>query len=218
MFIYLDESGDLGFDFSKSKTTKKFVITLLVCDNQNVSKVFKKAIDRTLRNKINRKKKEADRINELKGTNTSIEVKKYFFRQITNNDWGLYSLILNKRRVYSYLQGNIGKSRFYNYLSRKLLERLPLDIIRTNVELVVDKSKNKREIKDFNNYLKSQIEAKLPLKTAFNAEHENSIANKGLQAVDLFCWGIARKYERNDMKWYDIFKHKIIYEDEYLAD
>ena len=27
MFIYLDESGDLGFDFQKRKTTQKFIIT-----------------------------------------------------------------------------------------------------------------------------------------------------------------------------------------------
>ena len=26
MYIYLDESGDLGFDFRKAKTTHKFVI------------------------------------------------------------------------------------------------------------------------------------------------------------------------------------------------
>ncbi len=31
MFIYLDESGELGFDITKGKTTKKVVITLLVC-------------------------------------------------------------------------------------------------------------------------------------------------------------------------------------------
>jgi len=32
VIIYLDESGDLGFDFSKAKTTSTFIITLLVCD------------------------------------------------------------------------------------------------------------------------------------------------------------------------------------------
>jgi hypothetical protein len=51
MYIYLDESGDLGFDFSKTKTTKKFVITLLVCDTPMAPAIFKKAVHRTLRNK-----------------------------------------------------------------------------------------------------------------------------------------------------------------------
>ena len=35
MIIFLDESGDLGFDFCKPKTSSKFVITLLVCDNRD---------------------------------------------------------------------------------------------------------------------------------------------------------------------------------------
>ena len=33
MFIFLDESGDLGFDFDKAKTSRYFVITLLVCND-----------------------------------------------------------------------------------------------------------------------------------------------------------------------------------------
>jgi len=37
MIIFLDESGDLGFDFNKPKTSCKFVITLLVCQNLDLS-------------------------------------------------------------------------------------------------------------------------------------------------------------------------------------
>jgi hypothetical protein len=33
MYIFLDESGDLGFDFTKRKTSKFFVMTLLVSEN-----------------------------------------------------------------------------------------------------------------------------------------------------------------------------------------
>jgi len=82
VFIYLDESGDLGFDFTKGKTTRKFVITLLVCDTQTAPRQFKKAVRRTLKNKINRRKKKSERILELKGSNTRIEIKKYFFKQL----------------------------------------------------------------------------------------------------------------------------------------
>jgi hypothetical protein len=59
MFIYLDESGDLGFNFNKQKTTKKFVITLLVCNSEAARKEFSKAVRRTLKNKLNRKKKKS---------------------------------------------------------------------------------------------------------------------------------------------------------------
>lgn len=37
MIIFLDASGDLGFDFTKPKTSRKFVITLLVWKNKRVA-------------------------------------------------------------------------------------------------------------------------------------------------------------------------------------
>lgn len=45
-YIFLDESGDLGFNFTKSKTSKYFIITLLFVENKDpieksVNKIFK---------------------------------------------------------------------------------------------------------------------------------------------------------------------------------
>jgi hypothetical protein len=37
-----------------------------------------------------------------------------------------------------------------------------------------------------------------------------------LQAVDLFSWGIFRKYEKNNTEWFDLFKGKIKYDAVYL--
>jgi hypothetical protein len=218
MLIYLDESGDLGFNFTKPKTTRKFVITLLVCNSNKVSASFRTAVRRALKNKINRRKNRAKWLTELKGTNTSIETKKYFFKQIKEQDWQLYSVVLNKSRVENHLQTAKGQNKLYNFLARFLIEKLPLRRTFTNVRLVVDRSKNKDEIQDFNRYLKNQIEALLPLNTALSTEHLNSKESTGLQAVDLFCWGIARKYEHNDSQWYNIFRHKIIYETQYLPE
>lgn len=218
MYIYLDESGDLGFDFSKNKTTKKFVVTLLVCESQNAIKEFEKAVKRTLKNKLNRKKNKNRVVQELKGTTTTLEIKKYFYNQLKDNDWKIYTLVLNKKRVFLDLKLKNAKSRLYNYVSRLLLEKLPLGTTFSNVRLVVDRSKNTREILDFNNYLKSQLEALLPLNTSLRIEHLTSQEMAGLQAVDLFCWGIFRKYEFNDCLWYNEFKDKIIYESEFLPE
>ena len=218
MFIYLDESGDLGFDFSKRKTTKKFVITLLVCNSEAARKDFRKAVKRTLKNKLNRKKNKSRRVMELKGTNTTLEIKKYFLRNVKNDDWNIYSLILNKARVEQHLQTKTGKKKLYNFLSRFLVEKLNLSAAKRNVELIVDRCKNKEEVKDFNQYLGNQLEALLPLNTDLNILHLTSQESTGLQAVDLFCWGIFRKYECNDTEWYNIYRDqkKIKFETEYL--
>lgn len=216
MFIFLDESGDLGFDFKKRKTTKKFVITLLVCESDEARREFTKAVKRTLKNKLNRKKENSRHVTELKGTGTTIDIKKYFFRNIKSNRWAIYSLALNKVRVESRLQTKTGKKKLYNYLSRVLLEKLNLTQASRNVELVVDRCKNKEEVRDFNQYLINQLEALLPLNTDLNISHLTSQESAGLQAVDLFSWGIFRKHECNDYGWYTIYRHKIRFETEYL--
>jgi len=51
-----------------------------------------------------------------------------------------------------------------------------------------------------------------------NIYHEDSKANTGLQAVDLFCWGVFRKYESKDTEWYSNFESQICFETEYLGD
>jgi hypothetical protein len=97
-----------------------------------------------------------------------------------------------------------------------LLEKLPLNDVSRNVELVVDRCKNKKEVKDFNQYLINQLESLLPLNTALNISHLTSEESAELQVVDLFSWGIFRKYENNDVGWYDIYRSKIMFETEYL--
>ena len=218
MFIYLDESGDLGFDFAKGKTTRKFVVTLLVCFSDEGRRDIKKAVRRTLKNKVNRRKKDPAYAHELKGVRTTIDVKRYFLRQLKGDDWGLYALVLNKNRVEPHLRTKHGKKKLYNFLSRFLIEKLPLSNAQRNVDLVVDRSKNKEEVRDFNQYIVNQLEAMLPLNTALNISHLTSVESEQLQAVDMFSWGIFRKYECSDMTWYSEYGRKMRFETEYLRE
>lgn len=216
MFIYLVESGDLGFDFSKKKTTRKFVITILVCHTEEARKDIRNAVRRTLKNKLNSKKSKSRIVSELKGTRTRQPVKEYFFKAIKNTEWGIYTLALNKSRVEPHLRTLVGKKKLYNFLSRFILQKLPLGRTPSNVDLTVDRCKNTQEIWDFNQYLINHLEAILPLTTSLNISHQTSQETPELQAVDLFCWGIFRKYEFRDQGWYRIFREKIRYETEYL--
>lgn len=82
--------------------------------------------------------------------------------------------------------------------------------------LVVDRCKNREEIRDFNSYVENQLDSLLPLDVPLNIYHEISQANPGLQAVDMFCWGIFRKYECGDVAWYEYYAEKIRFETEDL--
>lgn len=215
MIIYLDESGDLGFDFENKNPSRYFVITLLACSGKPVTDSFKIAVKRTLKNKLNHKKS-GRKVQELHATHLSFAFKSYFYKQIKNFDWQIYTVALNKQRVFDYLHSKVGRKKLYNYLANFIIEKVtfPKDI--STVTLVVDKCKNKEEIEDFNGYLANQLEGELPLDVPLNVYHEDSMNSFGLQAVDLFCWGIFRKYERSDTQWYNIFRRQIRFETEYL--
>lgn len=149
MVIYLDESGDLGFDYGNKKPSKKFVITLLVCKNKRAVESFKRAVRRTLKNKLNQKKKNKRIVEELHATSLNFTVKQYFYNQIKNTDWDIYTVALNKSRVYDHLTNKAGRKKLYNYLSNFLLEKVDLSLVNPAVTLIVDKCKNKSEIERF---------------------------------------------------------------------
>ena len=217
MYLYLDESGDLGFNPEKKGSSKKFVITVLACYSDQARRNIRKAIQRTIKSKINKGKRKKH-FQELKGSKTHFQIKKYFFEKIKGNDWAVFTVALNKIHVYDHLKAKGGKKKLYNFLSRFLIQQMMPILHETehNVELFVDKSKNSEEIRDFNNYLGNQLEAHLPLKVKLDIFHKSSSESFELQAVDLFCWGIYRKYEHNDTEWYDMYKNKIVFETEYL--
>lgn len=101
-------------------------------------------------------------------------------------------------------------------MANYIIEKVKFKAKTSAVTLVVDKCKNKAEIEDFNQYLANQLEGEFPLDVPLTVYHEDSMNSFGLQAVDLFCWGVFRKYERQDTQWYDVFKNQIKFETEYL--
>lgn len=217
MIIFLDESGDLGFDFSKPKTSKKFVITLLACDSSHITDGFRKAVQRTLKNKLNSRRNKGRIIEELKGTGTILSVKEYFLRHVPKSGWGLYSVVLDKHREVHNKQRIHPLSKLYNYLAHFIISKIDMSNTVRPVTLVVDRSKSTGEIKEFNEHLTNHLEAVLPLNTPLYIHHHRSHDNPGLQVVDLFCWGIFKKYEQADILWYDAFKEKIVFEEEIVT-
>ena len=211
MIIYLDESGDLGLDFSKARTTRKFVIALLVCKNHSVSDDFRRSVRRTLKNKVNSGKKRSRGIEELKGSATTLPVKEYFYRHLPQDGWHIYSVILDKQS----LPVHISKKRLYSFLARSIVERVPLHDSGDSVTIVVDRSQNAADIAVFNDNLIRDLEGLIPLDIPVYISHEPSHENTGLQAVDLFSWGIFRKHEAGDTDWYVSYSRKVELEFEY---
>lgn len=216
-YLYLDESGDLGFDFVNKKPSKFFTVTILAVGNIEANRKLIKAIKIVLRRKLNPKGKRRRIVYELKGTGTTLDIKRYFYKQVKDIKFGIYSMSLNKRRVYERLIKE--KSRVYNFIAKQVLDRIPFEKNDSErVELIIDRSKSKPEIEEFNCYVRNQLEGRLNPKTPLDMYHWQSYETPGLQAADLFCWGVFEKYERNRTEWFEIFEEKIRFCDIYLPE
>lgn len=207
-FLYLDESGDLGFDFVNKKPSKFFTISILAISSRENERKLTKAVKVTLRRKLRSK-------NELKATKSSLDIKKYFYDKIKDLKFGLYSVTLNKRKIFERLTNE--KEHFYNFIARQVLDKIPFEKNQGDrVYLILDKCKSKPEIEEFNVYIRSQLQGKLNPRVPLEIFHWPSHESHGLQAADLFSWGIFQKYERKKTDWMDVYKDKIRLDEQYL--
>lgn len=125
---------------------------------------------------------------------------------------------MNKRRVDTHLQTKTGKKKLYNFLTKELLKTLPSTTDIPSVNLVVDRCKDSEDRKDFNAYIKANLETSFPIETNIYITHETSHENAGLQAVDMFCYGIQRKENQKDEQWHDKFSKHIAHHIDYLPE
>lgn len=210
LYLYLDESGDLGFDFFGKKPSNFFTITILAVKGIENNRALLKAVKKTIWNQLPVKQA------ELKGTKDSIRVKKYFYKQVSSVPFDIYAVSLNKRRVYDNLIEQ--KDRVYNFVAKNVLDKIPVEEASTRVEVIIDKSKSKKEIVEFNKYIISNVKGRIDPQVPLDIWHRRSHENKGLQAVDSFSWGLFRKHERKDREWYDVFREKVRYDSVYLPE
>ena len=213
-WLYLDESGDLGFDFVNKKPSEFFTICILATSQKSTDIAFRRAVKRTLRHKLNPPKRRKRIAEELKGASTEQSIRNYAWKQIRNEKFGIYCITLNKRRLYPRLSEQ--KAHVYNYVARMVIDQLPFEKASGGVRLVVDRSKGKRQVWEFNQYIERQLQGRISPDVSLEFVHDDSRHWPGLQWADLFAWGVFQKYERHDATWYDVFREKVLYDEQYL--
>jgi hypothetical protein len=205
-YIFMDESGDLGFDFTKKKTTKFFIITCLFTNNKRPIEKIVKKIHSDLKNKYKR------RFGALHAVREKHITRQRLLKNISEKECFIMTIYLNKKKVYTRLQNE--KVVLYNYVANILLDRIySKKIIPLNqkIEFVASrKETNKFLNENFKNYLNVQVKNKH--KSIIDIKIKSPAEEKSLQAVDFICWAIFRKYEYGDDYYYNLIKIKIIEE------
>ena len=213
LFLYLDESGDLGFDFVNTKPSRYFTITILAVRGRKSHRALLAAVRKTLVRKLNRRRSKRRRVQELKGTGTIFSIKQYCLRQAEGIGCKIYALTIDKRQVVTALERFGERDRLYGHLARQLVSRLPLDDVDEQVLLSLDRSLSHESRNTLNKALRYDLLSRLPPNVAVDIRHVDSRAHPGIQAVDLFRWGIFRAHENNDSNWRQCFAHLIVTDD-----
>ncbi|OGY77237.1 MAG: hypothetical protein A2249_02845 [Candidatus Jacksonbacteria bacterium RIFOXYA2_FULL_44_7] len=200
VYIFLDESGDIGF---KKSSSKWFVFTIaMTSDVRTLERVTKK-VWRTL-------KKKHKSLGELHASHEKDITRKRMLKQLSEiDDLKILCVVLNKQKVYVDLQNQ--KNFLYNYIANILLDRLHTKKMlkqKETIHLFIDRKDTKKRLREnFIHYLTNSIKKRH--NGLFSIELHLSHENKSLQAVDFISWAIFRKYEYGDYEFYEIIKNKI---------
>lgn len=206
-WIFLDESGDLGFNFKNCKTSNYFVISFLILSDKNpVEKIVKKIFQGF-------SKKEIKTHNGvLHCYKEKISTRKKLLNKLVEKEISIINIYLNKHRVYTNLQEN--NHVLYNYVTNILLDRLytkKLIPLNSNITLIASRREtNKFLNENFKSYLENQMITNK--KVRFSVDIKTPKEEKCLQIVDFVSWSTYRKYEHKDDSYWKIIHSKIIEE------
>lgn len=193
LFVYLDESGDLG-----KHGSKYFTIAAVSTYAPNE---LKRCIKRVRTRKLKKKLKE---LSEIKANNSDPLIRRAVLDNIAKTNCSIYIITVNKEKVFSYLFDK--KEKLYNYIAGMLFDKMCVD--RKNIEIIIDRKYNTILKEEFDNYIKKKIsDGKLNIKT--KVSHLQSHEDQGLQAVDFVAWSTNRKFSFDDDSYYKIIENKV---------
>lgn len=199
-YIFIDESGDLGF---KSSSSNYFIIVAISVTNP-------KRLDNLVKNTYRKYKRRIYKSNELKATKTPDDIKRDIILKLQKIDYNVFAIVFDKSNVYK-LDFQNDKNILYDVLASKLANMIE---ITEKTVIIVDKNKNKIQIKKFNQSFKKNLNNLKNYPISFI--HANSINYKGLQIADLLSWSIYQKYENENDEFEKLIKNKSVkkvYED-----
>lgn len=206
-YLYLDESGDLGFDFSKHGTSKYFVIGIIAIYNKrHGEKIIKKIFTGFTKTEI---KRHAGMLHCYKETpQTRIKL----FNKLKENKIPVLVIYLKKSKVYTKLQDE--KQVLYNYVTNIILDRIFTKRLVPSFQdvcLIASRRETNKFLNlNFKDYLSRQVKNNHGIHISIEIKPPQE--EKNLQIADFVSWAVFRKYEFEDDFYYNIIRDSIIEE------
>jgi hypothetical protein len=118
------------------------------------------------------------------------------------------AVVVNKAKIAPNLR-TLPYGVLYNYYSKNVLvERITKY---DDAKLFIDRTnKQTHKFKRFDDYIYTEALLAKGQFFSFSIEHGDSNIIRGISAVDFISWGLSRKHEYNDPKFWHLFKHRIV--------
>jgi len=145
VYIFLDESGDLGFDYSKKGTSNFFVVTLLVAKNKNA---VDKQVSSILKSFTGKQRKRRSGV--LHCVHEEDITRKRLLNLLIEQNISLMYICIEKEKIFNHLPEQ--KQLLYNQISQIIINRLVEYLIRQN-EKSAELIASRRETNKFYNLL-----------------------------------------------------------------
>jgi len=201
-YVYFDESGDLGFDFSKQGTSNIFSIAFLIVNNTRpistlVKKVFlslPKALKRRNSGALHAQYEKASTVTKL-------------LNGLSNKDIKVATIHLDKHKVLIASNPN----DLYANIVITLVNRLYADGVFDKSEQINLIASQRNTSKNLNERFSESI-----VNDAIGSSITVSIVkptdDKCLQAVDFVSWAFWQKYAKDNSSYTDLIADIIIHE------
>lgn len=202
LYIFLDESGDLGFSKGGSNY---FTIAFLATEKPiKVKRVVKKI----------KQKHKIPRSVELKANTTKKRIRKELLYKLSKLQIEIQSITVKKKNVDLKLRQDT--NILYNYMVGLSLAERVVQGEPPNTKVIITVDKRTISVAygfKFNDYLKYKIwyeRGRNDIDLEFYHLESQNVYN--LQAIDNIVNAIFRKYDRNDSELFAIIKNKITYD------
>jgi len=196
MIVYLDESGDLGLDLTKTATSRHFIVTALVCSTA-------KPIDKAVKKIFTGFSKTETRSHHgyLHAFREKPETRRKLLRLLADLDIGIVVLVLDKRRLVADIadEPHVLYSAIVTALMNHLVA-LPVAATPEPMRLIASQRETRSDLnRQFTDYLMDHVITPPGVDLSVEIAHMSN--QKGLQAVDLISWSYFRKYEYGDPEY-----------------
>jgi len=199
--LYFDESGCLGFNFTKGSTKNHILVTFLITENcRPITSLVKKVILTLPKLRI---KKGA----YLHAHYEKPITKKRLLQGLATKDIRIATMRLDKRKVF--LPGN--PNELYSSMVVALINRLYADGIISKSEEIKFIASRRNTSEKLNDDFTKSIEL-CTNDVNFDFSILSARDDKCLQAVDFVSWALWQKYENCDESYSDIISGKIVKE------